>query len=179
MKRICIDPGHGPLSIGRMDPGATRAGHRESDINLSYAVALAFICQQREIPHFLTRNTPDEIAPLNGRVARAVDAGCDVLISIHCNASINADAHGTETLYDQGRPFAECVQRAAMESIALRNRGTKHRPGLAMLKFPGPCALVELGFISNDEDRAKLLEVETRWDFARALLNALTKDRWI
>ena len=38
----------------------------------------------------------------------------------------------------------------------------KQRTDLAVLRFAGPAVLVELGFIANDADRAKLLNAQMR-----------------
>lgn len=181
MKRLCIDPGHGlsraaPRSF---DPGAIGGGRREADVNLDYGLALARACDARGVPYWMTRRDNDTASPLFSRAARARSADCDALLSIHCNAFTDPQANGTETLYKQALPFAQAVQRAAMAALNLRDRGCVARPNLSVLQFPGPCALLELGFITNDSDRAVLLHPKTRDRLVAALLDELIKDKWL
>lgn len=179
--RLCIDPGHGLHSSSprHFDPGAVASsGEREADIVLAFARTLRTVCVANGIEVFMTRVTNDQPAPLVGRVQRATEAGADVLLSLHCNAAVDPRAHGTETLYRESREFAIEMQRATLAALGLRDRGVKRRPELAMLRFPKPCALIELGFISNAEDRAVLLDARSAPRFAAAIVVALAKEDW-
>ena len=181
MKRLAIDAGHGLLQANprRFDPGALGGGRRESDITMDFARALAAACLSAKIPYMLTREGDDDEAPLSSRVQRARDGGADVFVSLHCNAFTSAQANGTETLYRISLDFARRMHEAAVDSLNLRDRGIKPAPRLAVLRFPGPCALVELGFITNDGDRSVLLHPRTHARFATAVIETLTTDDWL
>jgi N-acetylmuramoyl-L-alanine amidase len=180
MKRICIDPGHGLVSgePRRFDPGAVFAQVHEADIVMEYASRLRLACLKAGLEVFMTRRTNEDVAPLSRRVARAREAGADMLVSIHCNAAVSAQAHGTETLYKVSKNFASDLQRATVSALGLRDRGIKPRPGLAMLQFPGPCSLIELGFITNEDDRTVLLKAGRAEKFADAIVDALNEGDW-
>ena len=179
---LCIDPGHGRdnKKIGAYDPGATSDGYAEADIALSYALTLNHLAKERGIATFLSRDSKDDSAPLGRRIARAVEARCTHLISIHLNA-LNGKGKGVESFYrDAGdKAFAQKVNDAVVNATGFKNRGIKsegqsQHSRLAILGLPGPACLVELGFIDNDAERTKLLEKETRIEVCTAILDAIT-----
>ncbi len=74
------------------------------------------------------------------------------MISIHVNDSDSFAANGTEVLYNDDKEFAQGLLNALLNGMNLTNRGVKERTELAVLKFPGKAALIELGFIKNPAD---------------------------
>ena len=92
---VAIDAGH-----GGEDPGAI--GHRrlqEADVTLSIAKRLkAQLDLMPGITAVLTR-TGDYFIPLRNRIELARRYQADLLISIHCNASRDRDATGTEIYF--------------------------------------------------------------------------------
>ncbi len=175
MTRIGIDAGHGMSSRtpGVFDPGATNQVFREADIVLLYAHALEDEAQRRGWPTFMTRRDNVMPSPLNKRVLSALVAECSVLISIHCNASPITAANGVETLYLHDKDLADRIQVRVSDVMGLRDRGTKERDDLAILRFPSS-ALVELGFLSNPWDLAMLLKPEKPVQVAAAICNAIS-----
>jgi len=92
---VAIDAGH-----GGDDPGAV--GHRrlqEADVTLAIAKKLkAELDQVPGISAVLTR-TGDYFIPLRKRIDLARKYQADVMVSIHCNASRNRRATGTEVYF--------------------------------------------------------------------------------
>lgn len=88
---VVIDPGH-----GGEDPGAIgRRGTREKDIVLKIARKLKETLD--DDPHYrvaLTRDG-DYFVALNARVARARRLKADLLVSLHADAFVQAQAHGS------------------------------------------------------------------------------------
>lgn len=173
--RICIDPGHGQSNAnpGAFDPGAVYGGCREADIALEYGLALRDAMIDRRWTPIMTRASNIANCPLTGRVLRATNAACDVMISLHCNAADSETANGTETLYNTAQGFASKMQEATTLALGLHDRGLKQRPNLAVLKFPGPCALIELGFLSNPFDRKVMLAEGAKEHTAALICEAL------
>jgi N-acetylmuramoyl-L-alanine amidase len=169
-----IDPGHGHSNRtpGLFDPGAVNQAFHEADIVLTYAQALKLEAISRGWETFLTRTDNTIAAPLNRRVRRALDAGCNVLVSLHCNASALSGARGTETLYDAAYPLANRVQKGLVKTLGLLDRGVKHRDDLAILKFK-ESVLVELGFISNAYDLATMMQPDMPTKVAAAICDAI------
>lgn len=174
--KVCIDAGHGHSNRdpGRYDPGAVYGAIFEADIALAVALHLRDECLRRRWKVFMTRTSSAEPAPLHRRASRATMASCDCLVSIHCNSFDSATAQGTETLYRSSKMFATAINNAVIAALGTANRGVKARPDLAVLKFDGPAALVELAFISNPHDRAILIDPFAQQRAALAIADGLT-----
>ena len=108
---VALDPGHGGSTTG-----AQYGGVRESDLNLSIAQAAAQALERLGIRVVLTREGDEDLS-LYARTALAAQAGADLFLSIHCNAS-NSDprARGIYTAYHPdrrgGQGLAETLRRA-------------------------------------------------------------------
>lgn len=93
IKKIVIDAGH-----GGQDPGAVGKKSKEKDITLKVALKLGGYIKKSfpEIDVVYTRKT-DVFVELYNRAKIANDNKANLFISIHCNASKNPEAHGSET----------------------------------------------------------------------------------
>lgn len=92
---VAIDAGH-----GGEDPGAI-GHHRLQEADITLAIAKKLKSQLDLMPGvsgFLTR-TGDYFVPLRKRIDVARRLQADIFISIHCNASRNRDATGTEIYF--------------------------------------------------------------------------------
>ena len=174
--KIAIDAGHGlgNRSPGVFDPGAVYAGVREADIAMTYAQALERELTVRGASSWMTRPDEHATAALNWRAMAARTVGCTHLVSIHCNAAESETAHGTETCYRiPNDGMARRVQAAVVSALGLRDRGIVARDELAVLRGGMPAVLVELGFLSNPEDRRRLLDPNAPTLVAHLLADAL------
>lgn len=168
--KVCIDPGHGMSNrqTGIFDPGAVHIENgfhfREADIALRYGLALKDVFRARRIDVFMTRDDATDHTPVGRRAAMAKAAGCDVLISLHLNDFDDDSSNGLEVLFRDGqsKPLAQKLQDALVKLTKMRDRKIRQRTDLAVLKFKGIAALIELGFIANDGDREKLLDAQLR-----------------
>lgn len=110
--KIVIDPGHGGKDAGAVGVG----GVAEKDVVLSIALLLkSRLASAPDIDVVLTRHT-DIFVPLEERTARANVEEADLFISIHANASTNAEAHGVETYYLNNTNDRATLRLAAMEN---------------------------------------------------------------
>jgi len=116
IRKIVIDPGH-----GGKDPGAIGVGGiLEKDLVLSVAKKLAVkLTNEMGVRVILTRKD-DRFIALEDRtyIANAEDA--DLFISLHMNASPNADAHGVETYYLDNTTDEAAMRLAARENASAR-----------------------------------------------------------
>jgi N-acetylmuramoyl-L-alanine amidase len=113
VSRIVIDAGH-----GGHDPGAHGNGINEAELTLDVAQRLQKLLEKQ--PGFdvvMTRDT-DEFIPLQERTAIANRVGADLFLSIHANASRNAQAHGIETYFLNFATNPEAEAVAARENAA-------------------------------------------------------------
>ncbi len=91
---VVIDAGHGGSDTGAK--GAS--GSLEKDVVLAVARNLAARLRARGLQVVMTRDA-DVRVPLEERTAIANDARGDLFVSIHANASYDADIHGSETYF--------------------------------------------------------------------------------
>jgi N-acetylmuramoyl-L-alanine amidase len=116
LRKIVLDPGH-----GGKDPGAIGAGGlAEKDIALSIAKKLAVkLKNEMGIQVVLTRKD-DRFVAVEDRTAMANAENADLFISLHVNASPNAEARGIETYYLDNTTDEAAMRLAARENAAAR-----------------------------------------------------------
>jgi N-acetylmuramoyl-L-alanine amidase len=113
ISRIVIDAGH-----GGHDPGAKANGLNESDLTLDVAIRLKKLLEKQPgIEVVMTRET-DVFIPLEERTAIANREAADLFLSIHVNASRNANARGVETYFLNFATNPEAEAVAARENSA-------------------------------------------------------------
>lgn len=165
--KICIDPGHGMANrkAGTYEPGACAAGETEAGIVMTWGNCLREVLIERGHKVVRTRVDDKDAAPIGKRASIAKDYGCQIMISLHCNA-FNGLAEGTETFYrgEENKAKAYALNAAVIEGLGTRGRGVKtegqsQHTRLAVMSFQ-PCFLIELGFIDHDGDRAKMLDTD-------------------
>jgi N-acetylmuramoyl-L-alanine amidase len=88
---IAIDAGH-----GGEDPGARGGrGSHEKDVTLAIARRLCSLINDTPNMHGVLIRDGDYFIPLGGRVVKARQARADLFVSIHADAFIRPDAHGS------------------------------------------------------------------------------------
>jgi N-acetylmuramoyl-L-alanine amidase len=116
LRKIVLDPGH-----GGKDPGAIGAGGlAEKNITLAIAKKLAQKLRTELGVHVVLTRNDDRFVPLEDRTALANSADADLFISLHVNASPNADASGIETYYLDNTTDEAAIRLAARENATSR-----------------------------------------------------------
>ncbi|MCZ7585669.1 MAG: N-acetylmuramoyl-L-alanine amidase [Deltaproteobacteria bacterium] len=69
--------------------------------------------------------------------------------------------------------LAAAVQRRIVEALRLPNRGVKQAPFFVLVGSKIPAILVEVGFVSNPEEAARLTRPEVQKELAGALFQAI------
>ena len=117
IRKIVLDPGH-----GGKDPGAIGIGGiAEKDIVLNVAKKLARRLKTELGMQVILTRDDDRFVALEDRTAMANNEDADLFISLHVNASPNADARGIETYY-----LDNTTDEAAIR-LAARENGTSRR----------------------------------------------------
>ena len=174
--KVFINPGHAPNGVP--DPGAVneRTGLRECDVALAVGKAAASYLNAAGVETELLQS--DSLYEI---CETANSGGADYFISIHCNSADSQAALGTETWAcagsSAGHALAACIQNQIVDALGTVDRGVKTAtPGVnglyVLTNTDAPAVLVELAFISNDDDE-QLLE-EKQDDFARAIARGVT-----
>jgi N-acetylmuramoyl-L-alanine amidase len=167
-KVIVIDAGHGGIDAGAV----SRSGLEEKEITLNIASYLRDFLQQSGAFVVLTRESDKDLAgvgngksrwkarDLSKRLQMVKDENADLFISIHGNA-FPGESHGAQTFYNPTREankkLATFIQTELVHNLENTTRIAKAKNDVFLLKYsPIPTALVEVGFLSNDEE-AQLL----------------------
>lgn len=167
---ICIDAGH-----GGKDPGACAGGIAEKDITLKVAKMVG-----AKLPHcnVIYTRTGDTYPTLAERTNMANSYKADILVSIHCNAAERSDAHGIETwIYEKASDvssmIAQSIHNRLVHVSGMSDRGVKRGNLHVLRESMMPAVLVELGFISNQNDRANLMDTAWQQRAADAIVSGI------
>lgn len=122
---VMIDPGH-----GGHDPGTQSAdGVAEKDLALAIATRLQLALRARAISAELTR-ADDRFISLAERTRSANQRRADLFVSIHLNASPNAETTGIETYYLNNTTDRATIRLAQMENADDSDSGDSAQPNL-------------------------------------------------
>jgi N-acetylmuramoyl-L-alanine amidase len=181
-KHIVIDPGHGGTSKGAVGRDKDSVVY-EKDINLAIAQRVKALLQKEKATVTMTRED-DSTVDLYARPQLANEKGADFFISIHCDSTPKPNsASGTTTYYHasdpDGRALAQAIQKHLAAVTGLPNRGAQtdtaiYQSGFAVLRRSEmPAVLIEVAYINNDKDRAKLKDPEFQQKVAEAIVAGL------
>ncbi len=154
---VVLDPGH-----GGEDEGCSSEGVEEKALNLQIALRVQSRLLEMGYQVRLTRET-DIVRTLEERVQAANQAGADIYVSIHQNASEEKDVEGIEVWYSGQNEGAESerlsrvIQKYVVESTGARARELQENEELFVIReCTMPACLIETGFLSNRAERGKL-----------------------
>lgn len=155
ISRIVIDPGH-----GGHDPGAKSRGLSEAELVLDVALRLEkLLAKEPGVEVVMTRRT-NVFIPLEERTAIANREGADLFLSIHANASRNANARGVETY------FLNFASTPDAEAVAARENSAS---GQTMHKLPDIVKAITLNNkLDESRDFATLVQREMVRHLAKA-----------
>lgn len=167
--RVVIDPGH-----GGNEPGASRGGYFEKDITLSVAKKVYKYLSNAGLDVIMTRND-DSTVSLKQRTDLTNSVNPDLFVSIHVNACASPDARGLETHWctPQSLGLAKKVHSKLTSCVNSPNRGIMNSMFYVIHHTNVPAILVEIGFISNNEERTQLLSEERQETTAKAIAEGI------
>jgi len=176
---VVIDPGHG----GR-DPGTGHNGVVEKDLVLTVShMVMEYLNQNPNIRTYMTRHTDVTVA--NAWRASFANQMADLYVSVHANAVANRPTvSGIETLYMNhpretafsSRQFAAIMQYNMITATGAIDRGLRPRDNLIVLRDTHmPSVLLELGFVTNREEAARLATTAHQRVLARAIYEGIVE----
>lgn len=169
--KIVIDAGH-----GGKDPGAKGiTGVYEKDFTLDLVLRLTnLFANDARFKIILTRGD-DSYPTLDDRVQLANKENADLFISVHANKFYKPETRGTETYYtrDNSKDFATMLHAALISVTQFPDRGVKTANFYVIKNTTMPAALLEIGFLSNQEDNARMTDPTFRDQVAAALQQAI------
>lgn len=178
-KVVVIDAGHG----GRV-PGVIRQGAKEKDLNLAILLEVQRIFAENgeNIGVYYTR-TDDSNPTFDQRVQLANKADADLFISIHNNSLPGgrmSGTQGTQVMYDEmseaSRRFAQICLEEVTDEIGSRNKGLVEGDSIYIIRTSEvPVALIEVGFMTNQEELNLLRTSEYQRQTAQGVYRAVQR----
>ena len=171
-KVVYLDAGHGGY-----DPGASYFGISEKSLTLAIQSRVKAKLEA-EGYQVVTTRTSDTYVDLTDSSRAANASESDIFVSIHINASGSSAAQGIETYYYQ--PYAEypsrinatyhanptrlsmsdtlanAIQSSLINATGAQNQGVKRQTFAVLRETTAPAVLLELGFLSNPQEAARL-----------------------
>lgn len=179
-KTIVVDPGH-----GGSNPGAVRYDLREADNNLAVGLKVKDLLEKQGAHVIMTRTTDTAVAKqgaalreeLQARVDIAHKNNADALISIHTNSNENTAIKGAMTFYyhDASKALAKATQDDMVQATKAIDKGIDFGDFLVLRNSQVPAVLIEMGFISNQEEALKLNQDAYRNRIATGIVNGINR----
>ena len=169
-KVVVIDAGHGGL-----DTGALRGSVLEKDITLDIALKVREILQERGMKKVVMTRTGDTTLSLADRVDIANSKKANIYVSIHVNASVKSEIKGIETHYytEKGYDVAQVIHKELMDTVNAEDRGLFKSKFYVINHTEAPAVLLELGFISNEQERNSLTSNKRQTNSAQAIADGI------
>ncbi|WP_335872197.1 N-acetylmuramoyl-L-alanine amidase CwlD [Bacillus sp. 2205SS5-2] len=170
-KIIYLDPGHGGPDGGAGDEEAL-----EKDISLKVALKVKEYLQEQGALVLLTREEDTDLADkgtkgysrrksedLKKRLQMINESDADLFITIHLNSIPSPKWNGAQTFYAphyvENKRVATFIQAELVRNLENTDREAKIIQNVYLLKYAKkPGALVEIGFLSNPEEKHHLMK---------------------
>jgi N-acetylmuramoyl-L-alanine amidase len=190
-KTIAIDAGHGGADGGAVN----KQGAVEKDLNLAIALNLRDYLQQAGAIVVMTREGDYDLASgdanayskrktedLKRRVALIRESKPAAFISIHMNSIPSEKWSGAQTFYNSSahpdnRLLAAFIQDELKRNLANTTRIAAVKKDVYLMKALTdiPTALVEVGFLSNPGEAARLADAEYQRHVAASIYQGVLR----
>jgi len=171
-RTVVLDAGHGGY-----DNGAKAVkGLPEKMLTLDVARRVKPLLEARGYKVVMTRTT-DVFIPLGGRTGISNSHPEAAFVSIHFNSAPRRAADGVETYYYDRRsaPLAANILREIACCYGSHNRGVKYARYYVLHHNERPATLLELGFVSNAKENAKLQDPRVRQILAEKIAAGIAR----
>ena len=177
-KRIVIDPGH-----GGPDRGVCVAGVSEADLMWDLARRLEGQMVATGMEALLTRG-PEHCPTDQERAVFANETGADLFLSLHSDGNSSPQASGVAcfhygtgngTTSTLGEALAGFIQREVAARTGMVDCRTHPKSWDTLRMTRCPAVRMEIGYLTNPVDRAKLADPTVRDVVAEAILIAVKR----
>lgn len=176
-KIIALDCGHGLKTAGKQTPD----GIKEWSLNDKVADKVMEILKDYDCEIIRTDNNEGNIdETLSSRVNKYINAGAEILVSIHHNAYKNtwSSATGVEVYTDtnptdKDKKLAELIYSRMVKYTGLRGRGIKKADFQVINQNKIPAILCESGFMDGTNDYKIITSEEGQSAYAKAVAEGL------
>ena len=180
---IYIDPGHG----GR-DPGALYKNIEEEDINLEISLKLRDLLERNGAVVYMTREGDYDLSindnmrkrsDLSNRVSMINNTNPDLYLSIHLNSETTSSWRGAQVFYDdvndKNKIFAEIMQQEFRNELKSKRKISEIKTIYLNKNVKVPGLLLEVGFLSNPNERYMLRKEEYQNKINNTILKGIIK----
>ncbi|MBP3964769.1 N-acetylmuramoyl-L-alanine amidase family protein [Paenibacillus lignilyticus] len=170
-KTIVLDPGHGGKDVG----STGGAGTYEKDVTLLTALNVKEKLAGQGATVVMTRDSDTTIS-LKGRTAVAQTENADLFISIHFDAFQTRDVYGMTTYYNKphDREIAEHIhEQLFKQDMHTKDRGVQFGDYHVIRENAKPAVLLELGYISNKNEEARMQTESFQEQLSTAITNGV------
>lgn len=188
---VIIDVGHGGI-----DGGAHHGALLEKDINLAIASKLYLLLRSQGIPAVMNRTGDYALSDdnrwhrtrsrhrrdLSQRKGLTDEIGSELLVSLHVNWASNRGKRGPLVLHQstgESALLAFCLQDALNRQQQTAFLPREGRPFYLLRGVEQPSVIVEMGFISNEADRAMLMDARRQLEIAQAIASGIRQYKWV
>ncbi|MFA9398638.1 MAG: N-acetylmuramoyl-L-alanine amidase [Clostridiaceae bacterium] len=203
-KIIVIDPGHADrsnLEKEAIAPGSTTTKIKDGggavgfytktpEYLVNMNVAMYLKTELENIGYKIIMTKTDNSISL-GNIERAEignQNNADLVIRIHADSNNDHSAYGasmlvpsisspyTTSIYERSRYYGETIINSYCEELGMRNRGISERQDITGFNFSKvPVVLIEMGFLSNENEDNLLSSDEFQRKAAIAIKNGIVK----
>ncbi len=172
-RTVIIDAGH-----GGHDKGGQWGRVYEKHLALDTAVRLESHLKKMGFNTVLTRRS-DYFISLPQRVAMANRYKNAIFVSVHYNYTWKQDVSGLETFYHspESRALAQHIQRGMLNRVKTADRGAKFARYYVIRHTKIPSVLVECGFVSSSQERARMRSAWYRDALSRGIADGIQRYR--
>jgi N-acetylmuramoyl-L-alanine amidase len=162
---VVIDAGHGGTNTGA---SGLQSKILEKDYTLMFAKELQKILKKQKVKVLMVREN-DTTIDNRDRILRALQYNPDIFISFHLNSSGRNTARGVSTYYKHiaYRSFTQNLLKRLLTIKNLQefgNIGSFNFQPVQPTEYPS--CLVEVAFLSNEEDEKMILDLKFRRNVA-------------
>lgn len=170
--KVVIDAGH-----GGNDVGATRDGIYEKNITLSIAKMIEKNLKNKDVKTTMTLDK-DKTVSLQERCDISNETRPDLFVSVHVNSSVNSAIYGVETHWwkQDSIALAETVHKHLSKNFnkwKTKDRGLFKSQFYVINHTEAPAILVEIGFISNENEREAISAQKRQTEIAKAITEGI------
>lgn len=168
---IAIDAGHGGSATGATSPSGTQ----EKEYTLKFALELQKLLLSQGVKNVHMTRTTDLEYPTLDRVVDLRKVQPDILISLHLNSSSNREVKGVSTYYKNlhSRALSKHILDQMLD-LGLNEFGLIGNFNFSLnspIEYPN--TLVEIAFISNEEDEQRILDPKFHKQTAKQIVKGL------
>jgi N-acetylmuramoyl-L-alanine amidase len=169
---IAIDAGHGGTNGGT---GGVKTFQSEKDLTLKYAKELEKLLRRKGVSNIIMTRDSDTSFDNKDRILYLQQQQPDLLISLHFNSSANQQVRGVSTYYKHigFRPLTQFVLTRMLE-LNLNEFGNIGHFNFALnapTDFPN--CLVEIAFLSNEEDERRIVNPAFKTSVAQKIYTGI------